>query len=722
MAVEPDTFIEVAAALDLNTVRTATAQTTADTAQGTAAEAISRVYGAELGAKVYTDAEIQEIRDYIDAELTARINTLAAALGIDITGLVNGALPSLDAAILQALSDMGVIKNDALSDRNAVEDAITNWVNNLIPDLQTVLDQTVLGLNGVETTLGELTNGFTYTEIRAAVDDIRSKGEQDLVPLGLSTLRAPATLWGLNVDQANTNLVKATLGTYGTFVTDDVNFAECFYFADGDEQNVGAAFPIDYADGNMYKVTVELKALSDGSPASGVEVKVGATLQNGTTILSANQEQKFEPQYVKVADGVVRHHIFVSSDQVKLDDYGTVVDEQILLGSFPTANKIYFHVRQNAGGSTNGQLALGTLRVVDITEISVAVDRKYEVLRAETETSIAEIITDYITIAASDAALASATTTLQASIDGLDGEINAISSDITVNYVTNSSLTNSLASGSTVLNSRFSLVQGAADTAQATAVSANALAGDAVGYADIAQLAADVADGKAVTAQTLANNAQAQANVATANASTALTTATSAEGSIAALNTSLNSNFGGTGGSVNVFASTMTDLNNDVKSGYWLKATAGNSSAALSVYSANGVSAIELDADNVIVNGTIITDLIKGNQQISAMSVASGSRAGGIGMGSVCSTGITLPSESTGAYVMWFIDQGYSGDPQPYGINIAGLDRGATFGSDFCSGIRYLGSGAGYHSANLQWYGGSNMNCTGNIIVFGAKR
>jgi len=693
MAVEPDTFIEVAAALDLNTVRTATAQTAADTAQGTATDAISRVYGAELGAKTYTDAEIQEIKDYVDAELTSRINILAAALGIDITDLVNGALPSLDAAILQALSDLGVIKAGALTDRNAVEDAIANWVNNLIPDLETVLDQTVLGLNGVETTLGELTNGFEYTEIRAAVDDIRSQGEKDLVPLGVSTLRVPATLWGLNVDQANANLVKATLGTYGSFVTNDADFGECFHFAAGDEQNVGAAYPIDYADGNLYKVTVELKVLDDGAPASGVEVKVGATLQNGTTILSANQEQKFEPQYVKVVDGVVKHHIFVSSDQVKLDDYGTIADEQILLGSFPTANKIYFHVRQNAGGNTNGQLALGTLRVVDVTEISAHVDRRYEQLKAETDTSIATIITDYITIAASDAALASATTTLQASIDGLDGEIDAISSDLTVNYVTNTSLDNSLASASTVLNSRFTVVQDAADAAQGTA------------------------------------------NVASANASSALTTATNADGAIATLNTSLNSNFGGTGGSVTTFASTMTDLNNDVKSGYWLKATAGTSSAQLQLYSDGDISTINLDADNVLINGTVVTGLLENNAATVPEADSKTNTLYGNGSFLTANTKSITMSVSGKVMLVWSGAQGYNNDYSwdvylaINGASCTGSNRGGTATND-APGTSWAGTlSSGTHTIKAMWKGeGNGLDnsslelASRTLAIFGAKK
>ena len=679
MAVEPDTFIEVAAALDLNTVRTATAQTSADTAQGTASDALTRVYGAELGAKTYTDAEIQEIRDYIDAELTSRINILAAALGIDITDLVNGALPSLDAAILQALSDLGVIKSAAETDRTAVEDAIANWVNNLIPDLETLLDQTVLGLNGVETTLGELTNGLEYTEIRAAVDDIRSQGEKDLVPLGVSTLRVPATLWGLNVDQANANLVKATLGTYGSFVTSDADFGECFHFAAGDEQNVGASYPLDYADGNLYKVTVTLKVLDDGAPASGVHVKIGATVQNGTSIALANQEQVFSPEYVTVADGVVKHTVYISSSQTKLDNYGTIAPEQILLTdpATATANKIYFHVRQNATGDTNGQLALASIVVLDVTETVALVDRKYTELSVETGNVKAWIGDDYTTAVSMDAAIATRTLALKSEMEGPTGSIGGIQADLTTNYVTNTSLTSSLASESTVLNSRFENVQDDVDAAQATA-------------------------------------------------SSALTTATTADTGLASLSTELNVDVNGNIAGVTNFGLAMADIKGDIEAGHWIKATANNSTASLSVYTDGTTSSIELDADNIIVNGSILTDLI-GQDQVSQVDISESlsDLSGNSGWQTLVSASVTIPDNTGTVYAIWFISQGYTSPAvagDQYGVSIGSYTRYATFGNDFLSGVVKIADTVGTHSVNLQWWGVPGMAANGKIILVGAKR
>lgn len=597
-----DSFAEVEIALNAYSVRIDAADNHSTEALDTANDALTRIYSVETGAKIYTDLEIDEIKDYVDAQLAARISTLATNLGVSLTDQVDGALPSMNAAILQALADMGVIEGRANGYMNAALDEVNFLLNNQIPSIEDTLATVVSGLNGTETTIGELLTGFSYSELREGFDAVRGEGEANLAPLGVVTLRGPATLWGLDVHTASTELVKATLGTYGSFPTNDTDFAECFYFGDGAEHTIGAAYPREFEDDRLYKMTVTMKAIDDGSLTPGVHAALGVTVQNGTSIVLANQEADFDPEYVTVADGVVKHTVFVSGSQDLLDNYGTIAPEQIKLTGAETGNKIYFHVRQNATGNTNGKLAVSSIEILDVTDVTVQVQRRYEELLVESDGIKAWIGDDYSTAVSLDAAIATRTLALRSEMEAPAGSIGLIQADLTDNYVTNTSQTNALASQSTDLKTNFiTPAQNTADSALADA--------------DAAQNTADSAASAASSAQATANSAYSIAS--------------SADGAVATLNNSLNVDAGGNVGGISNFGTVMANFKGEVEAKQVLKAVGGGSTASIELNAFDNAagtgSAISFDADAILFNGTILTELIDTDQitQVEASTLTS---------------------------------------------------------------------------------------------------
>lgn len=225
--------------------------------------------------------------------------------------------------------------------------------------------QALLDAEAVQDNLTALIGGYGGT-----ISDLQEGVEDGLQPLGLSVLRAPAALWTHQSNADEATLTKAEIpSSEGVFVTDDAEFGEAFRFTAGINQSIGPAYPFEFVEGRVYKLTVRARCADDGGTA-GATMRLGVCTQSGTAKLEANQQADYDGlDPLAVADGVAVFSVYVSTDATAMTDYGVPAAAQINLTA-QGANWIYPFVRQNGGGATLGQLVIANLEWRDVTEVT----------------------------------------------------------------------------------------------------------------------------------------------------------------------------------------------------------------------------------------------------------------------------------------------------------------------------------------------------------------
>jgi len=706
--------------LDAHSFRIDEAQVDADAGKASAAVALSNIYQTGIDATTYTNEEIQKLKDWYQAKLDLLQTSIEGNLTTLLNANINSVIPNFTAEHVLRLAEIEAIKTYIDGQTTDLNQAIFDMINVVLPGFFGQIESIEDAQNLLDISINDLLEGYTYGSLQEGIDDFRDKAQKDLVPLTGSSLHVPRSLWGKDLELSSATLAKSTLGNYGTFVVADADFGEAFEFADGTNTNLGPAQPIEFDPERVYKIQVKFKAIDDGT-GNGCRVRIGAVAQTGTT-LDANEEVSPTIDYVTINQGVRTLNVYVSANTVKMDDYGLAVSERIDLTA-PTSNKLYLYIRQNYFGSTSGRLSVGSIEILDVTETFDGVNAVRTFLTNEVDGVYAHLDVTYRTLVDEDIAIAQAITDLKTTIEDPNG--GSIGATLNQNYYTQTESDAAISAQINVLKTQIEDPNGSSIGALLLTDYRTTVDTDAAVATQLNVLKAQIEDpnGTSVgstiaTVSTVATNANNTANSANSLANTANSTANTA----ATLSTSINSNFGGQGASASSFAATMVDLNSTVQSSsvYWLRATAGNSTAGLQLYSNGSTSTINLDADNILINGTVVTDLIQSGAT-STLGVTSGEAVPGTGSWTtLCSTNVSMPSSSTGVFAMWFIGHGYSGAAGEFGVSIGSFTRSATFGQDFLSGVVYLGTGS--QTATLQWYGQSNMQAAGTIVLFGAKR
>lgn len=210
----------------------------------------------------------------------------------------------------------------------------------------------------------------------------------------------------------------------------------------------------------------------------------------------------------------------------------------------------------------------------------------------------ANLDTNYYTITEADTAIATATTNLQSALEGPSGSIGQIQADLTQNYVTNSDLASSNASFETSLVATYitPLQNSLSSTDASVASNASSIASQSAALANL--------NSELVTT----NNAL---NAVTATANQALSTSSTNDTAIASLESELNVDVNGNIAGINNFGNVMANFRSETQAEQVLKVFSSGSSAEIRLTAisddVSSSSAIEFNADNVIINGSIIT-------------------------------------------------------------------------------------------------------------------
>lgn len=148
------TIQQISDALDLHTVQITAAQSDADYAQTEAARALSEIYTTGLDARVYTNSEIQKLKDDLRTEFQQADNAMQTVVLNALNGQITSALPGLLNDYYGPYSGMQVLY-DALVNRFDQSDAaLDNLLNTVFPGLQT-------NVNTVSTLANQVATDFT---------------------------------------------------------------------------------------------------------------------------------------------------------------------------------------------------------------------------------------------------------------------------------------------------------------------------------------------------------------------------------------------------------------------------------------------------------------------------------------------------------------------------------------------------------------------------------
>lgn len=347
------------------------AQDSADDATINATDALTQIYNTGLAAHTYTDQKFQQLLDTLNTSIDAKLATVTADLNTLVQTEVGGVTPTLTSQVNAAVSAAQTASAAATTASTNAQTAISDMLSNDLPTLQNTIDATTTAHANTQSILNDLTADLSFDSIAESLDFTLETATRNISPINGSVLREPRSLWGRDVHLAYGSLTKATLQMYGEFVEDDAQLAEAYYFEVGDDANIGPSYPTEFDPDDVYKVTVQAKALHNGDDGLGVLAHIGATVSEGTTVVEQNQQAAFSPAKLTIEDGVVRQTVYISGNQEKLTKFQIPVEQQIFLDGVENGNKLYIHVQQNEAGGSTGQLAVGSIFIM---EVAAAVD------------------------------------------------------------------------------------------------------------------------------------------------------------------------------------------------------------------------------------------------------------------------------------------------------------------------------------------------------------
>ena len=500
---------ELSDALAANVAATTSAQQTANLADSLATNTFNQFVALEVALKAYADASAQAVRN--DFQLTIDTNNAAWQSNVqtNLQAVIDAALPDLVAENNTTISEIESLRSSITTIAGSYDVAVADLVNITLPALATDLTTAQTGVDSVTDDLTLFIGNYGYTTLSEGLDAIRADNEANLVPLGVSTLREPKTLWGKDIESGS-GMIRSTLGVYGTFPVDDVDFGECFNFADNTVTSIGIAYPVDFSTGRVYKITARAKAVDHGT-TNGVNAHVGVVAAKGGTNLFSSSVP-FVPNKLTIAGGPEERSFYVCTTSTSMSTYGIAAADYVVLTGSEEATKLYAYVGQNAGGATDGIMRVGSIEITDVTEVLAGVNAVNTSLTASIDGVSTLLQQDYYTAVDADTAMAGLITTVKNEIEDPNG--SSLGSTLQTSYytksATDSEISNSIASYNLNLNSVFSAVENEVDalnssvgTIQANYVSTATLTSDYY-----TKVAADTAISQEITNYTVSFEGQ----------------------------------------------------------------------------------------------------------------------------------------------------------------------------------------------------------------------
>ena len=420
------------------------------------------------------------------ADVIAAANSAGAALASQGVATAQATAASNSAAA--ALASEGIATAQATAASNSAAAALVSENNASTSET-----------NAAGSAASASTSSTVAAAAQSSAETARDAAIQSAVIIGQDSLVEPRDQWTGASQQTATTLIKDPIPTSeGTFVTNDSDFGSAWKFTQGNNYTIGPASPIHYEDGRVIEVHVEFKIHSDSQTNNNLtQVKVGVTVNNGTTRLQENAQRTLGS--FDVADGVQTFTTwFYSSNAVVPANLPSGVGNHSITTQ-TSANYIYPHIRQNSSG--NGLMTVGIFRVRDVTEVAEAMKKAEE---------------------ASASAGAASTSASQASASETNAGQSASAASSSANAASTSA-GNALASEQAAATSETNAL-GSANTATAQA----GLAATSASNASASEGAALASEQAAATSEA---NALGSANTATAQAGLAATSASNASAS-----------------------------------------------------------------------------------------------------------------------------------------------------------------------------------------------
>jgi hypothetical protein len=486
-------------------VQIVAAQATADSAVAVANTTSTQIYNVDLGSKIYTDNKIQQLRD----ELSGSLTNIQNYLELDIPALIDqdvaAALPSMQTALDAKIMEAQTIYDDIQASLGNFQTVTSQILDVELPAQLNELTLVGDRITAAQTQLDQAFTDFPYPTVWGGFDELRAENASNIISLGNSILKAPAVQWTRESTSAVFSPKLPALPTW--FLTDDPEFGDCAELPLGGNMTIGPAYPIDFVYTRVYRISVRVRAVNDGS-LGGVDLALGISTWKGQTPLELNVEKALTATPLTVADGEEIYAAYFSGSSGLISGVGlaignTATDEAVVLSGSNTANKAFLHLRQNSQADTNGQIRIAAFKIEDVT-LSFAAYQS-----AAADKTAAELAASVADNARALAELAWANAETAQSFAEDSATVAAQSAD---------------AAGQSA-----SAASTSADAAQANATAA----GESAAAASISKTAAETSAGNALASETAAavseTNAQGSSNTAGTSATLAVESRYAAE-------------------------------------------------------------------------------------------------------------------------------------------------------------------------------------------------
>ena len=376
-----------------HSARITASQARADDAKDTANSALTQIYQTGLDAQTYTDMRIQSLRDELNLSLNATQDYVDGDFASDITTQIDSRITTALALLEPIAAEVQSVRDAMLADLADIQAVTAEILYQGIPDQAVVINQVAEEIEVIKAQAALTLAGFEYDTLLEALDATQSKISESLVPLGVSSLQLPAAAWTINSASASFSAKNPVPSTW--FILNDSTLGACAQLPLGTNQTIGQAYPVDFAADRVYQVRVRVRVTNSGS-TNGVRLTLGVSTWASGVAAQLNVEKELTATAVPAGTTDRIYNCVFSGNLSKLQaqEYSvglTAANTAVHLTGSATANKAFFHIRQNPGSGTNGQIRVALLEVKDITEAIDAVKVIKTQLQAELGTVTASL-------------------------------------------------------------------------------------------------------------------------------------------------------------------------------------------------------------------------------------------------------------------------------------------------------------------------------------------
>lgn len=322
--------------------------------------------GLANAAQSTADGTADDLQDVIDAAGAA-----FAGSGLDLR--LNG----LDGSIASANSNISTAQSAINTTTGKVQEILDKAGTSYdASQLKADLDQLDVDVAGATAARNQ---AQAYAELAADLADSASPSIPWRMGLPESQWTRASTAGGASIKKAAANSAH--------FTNTDADFGECFIFPDTANATIGQAYPAEWEANRVYEVLATFKVIDDGTGGAGVDVRLGVTLQNGTTVTLTNHQTA--AINTQAADGnVVVTAWFTGRTDITAPGGGIYFVGSIDQTGAP--NWAYPHLRQNQGSTTDGRIKVQSLVWRDIT--NTVLSEKFAASAASSQSLAAQTV------------------------------------------------------------------------------------------------------------------------------------------------------------------------------------------------------------------------------------------------------------------------------------------------------------------------------------------